>query len=359
MNYAGFPRDQNRKRMFAGMASAAALLVSSAAYGDFKGSDSLALDSGNWNVIGFAGNGWLYFQNSRLEYYVQSPEGHNSAIAVWKPNRGSYKKDWFVQADLHLERLPLPFESFVELGLNVEGTSEKTKYFSMVMSRIQGADFERNRFIVRDSVGEIASVDSESRTATFRVHFDASSEELVGSIHDGKQWRYSPPHRINDWEMGSGDEFLASMFAHNGAVSGETAGLQIGSGSAYFTNFKAGPAEPEIAIYRSNSKKLVDGKSKLTFGKIPAKRKGKPEVVWINNEGTAPLENLKVVTDGLNGEEFQVGLPESTVLSPGGWTKFKITFRPKEKGLRSATLRLKSNDKDEATFDLKLIGKGK
>lgn len=336
--------------------AAALVMIPAMARGDFKGSDSLALDVGNWGLLNLAGDGALQFRNSRLEFLVGAPQSYNSAMAVWRPNTGSYQKSWFIQVDVRLDKPAIPVNSLIEMGITVDSTSAATGACSMMMGRVNNAGSESNGFALKDGGQAVTSMDSTAKGATMRLHYDAAGTNLVGSVNDGSGWKYSGPLNIRTWGMGAKDVFHVVLFGQNlGAVA---SGLANGSGPAYFKNFTAGPGEAEIMVQQPAGSGLKDGRGGSAFGSVPIRRKARSKVYVIGNDGTAPLEDLKITVDGANAKEFVVTQPTSTLLMPGGRTMFKVKFRPKAKGNRKAVLHIKSNDIDEASFDVKLGGKG-
>lgn len=348
--------DQSHNKLIGVILASITALAPMIAFGDFKGSDSLAFDSGNWTGINYLGDGVMLFRNSRLEFQVSSPQDTNSALAVWRPNTGSYQKSWFVQVDVHSDKPSIPDNSYFDMGITVESTSLPSGICSQIMSRVRTGGVDGAGFVLREGSQNIDSLGSPAKSATMRLHFDAAGKNLVGSFNDGSGWKYSTPLNILSWGMRGTDGFYASLYAQNGGAS--NLGLATGSGSAYFKNFKAGPAVPDITVHQPAGSGLKDGMSKTAFGSVSIKWKGRSKVYLIANEGTAPLEDLKIRVDGVNARDFVVTQPTSTLLMPGGRTLFKVTFRPKVKGNRKAVLHVKSNDIDEASFDVNLGGKG-
>ena len=118
------------------------------------------------------------------------------------------------------------------------------------------------------------------------------------------------------------------------------------------------PPSPEISVAQPVSVLLVDAKSKRDFGKTVSRKKGMERVFAIGNLGTAPLKSLKISVAGAHPKDFVVSQPSKKTLNPSETTTFKVTFSPKARGKRSATVRIKSNDKDENPFDIPVTGLG-
>ncbi len=119
------------------------------------------------------------------------------------------------------------------------------------------------------------------------------------------------------------------------------------------------PTFPEISVQEPKGRDLVDGKSKFSFGSsIIGKGKGITKTFVIRNTGTGTLVGIKVASLGKNAADFKIKTQPASSLAAGKQTTFKVTFKPKAKGRKSASLRIASNDADENPFDISLTGKG-
>lgn len=105
---------------------------------------------------------------------------------------------------------------------------------------------------------------------------------------------------------------------------------------------------------------LKDGKGKVDFSTVLVTKRGKSKtkVITITNSGEAPLKRLGFEVTGRNRKEFQVAAPKIATLAPGQSVKIRVTFTPKEIGRRKASLHIRSNDKNENPFDIRLGGNG-
>lgn len=115
---------------------------------------------------------------------------------------------------------------------------------------------------------------------------------------------------------------------------------------------------PEIAVEQPTDNGLVDGTAKRDFGSVKVGKAGTAKTFVIRNTGTAKLTGLEVTKNGANPANFIVTTPAKTSLAPGKTTSFKVTFKPSAKGIRTATLHIKSSDTNESPFDIKLTGTG-
>jgi uncharacterized cupredoxin-like copper-binding protein len=115
---------------------------------------------------------------------------------------------------------------------------------------------------------------------------------------------------------------------------------------------------PDVDVQQPKGKSLVDNKNNRSFGTVKIGGKGKGMVFTIKNTGTAALKNISVKASGTHAKDFTVLAPSKTKLAPGASTTFRVTFKPKAKGIRKAALKIRSNDPDENPFDIVLKGKG-
>ena len=118
------------------------------------------------------------------------------------------------------------------------------------------------------------------------------------------------------------------------------------------------PTLPEIDVRQPAKNSLEDGNSKVSCGTVVIGASGKPKKFTVRNIGNGNLSGLTVTRNGVNAKEFKVIQAAVTSLAPGTSTSFTVTFKPTGKGTRSAAIRIKSNDADEASFDVVLTGKG-
>lgn len=117
--------------------------------------------------------------------------------------------------------------------------------------------------------------------------------------------------------------------------------------------------KPEIAVEQPAGSGMIDGEAKRSFGTIPLGGTSHSKVFRIKNRGYADLTGLRVAKGGLNVSDFIVGpIKGDTKLRPGTSVLFKVQFKPSAKGVRTATLRIFSNDANENPFDITLTGEG-
>ena len=122
--------------------------------------------------------------------------------------------------------------------------------------------------------------------------------------------------------------------------------------------FMVAPTVPEIDVQQPVGRSLEDGNSKVSCGTSVIGVSAKAKKFTIKNIGNGKLTGLTVTRDGVNAREFRVVQAARTSLTPGTSTSFTVTFKPAGRGTRSAAIHIKSNDADEASFDIVLTGKG-
>lgn len=117
------------------------------------------------------------------------------------------------------------------------------------------------------------------------------------------------------------------------------------------------PAMPEISVQQSADNELSDGKSNVSFGATKSAKRSK--IFRIKNTGGKTLQNIKASFTGAHPTDFKIkgNIPGS--LKSGADVNFKVIFKPKSAGIRSAVLKIRSNDADENPFEVKLSGVGK
>ena len=120
---------------------------------------------------------------------------------------------------------------------------------------------------------------------------------------------------------------------------------------------KGVPAVPEIAVEQPSGTGLSSGGA-ITYG-ILAIGSTSAKSFTIRNTGTVQLALTSVTVTGGNTGDFPVNTSGMlTSIPAGGFTTFSVSFTPAAAGNRGSTLRLISNDSDEATFDIALSGTG-
>jgi len=115
---------------------------------------------------------------------------------------------------------------------------------------------------------------------------------------------------------------------------------------------------PEIAVEKADGTSLASGSASVGFGSLNLASNGTSQTLTIRNSGSAFLSGIAVSIDGTNASDFTVSGPATTSIAAGASASFSVTFKPSAAGTRSATLRIASNDADEASFAIALFGDG-
>ncbi|MEO5714758.1 MAG: choice-of-anchor D domain-containing protein [Luteolibacter sp.] len=347
------------------LAAVLAALAPASALADFSGSDSLASKSAKWDQpVANNGGGKTIFQNSRIEYTVKSPTTEDLSVFRWTPNQGSYTKNWYIQVDTHLDAVALSEGSYANMQLVVLKTGDFNKGYSFSLNRFRNTQMPSS--YVTGFEGGIFESNNHAYTknstlnATLRVHFNSSAKTLTGSWSAGKGWKFFAPVSIAGWNMTSSDTFTAALAGDSGNDGvGANVGPVIASGKGWFTNFKAGPATPDLAVEQPTGTHLSDGRGKTNFGTILVGGSGVVKSFTVSNAGTARLVGKSITKTGANAADFTIVPPSKTNYAPGDSSTFKVTFKPKAKGMRTAVIHISTNDPTGAPFDINLTGSGK
>lgn len=126
-----------------------------------------------------------------------------------------------------------------------------------------------------------------------------------------------------------------------------------------FTIGSSTPAAPEIAVLQSNGRPLTDGAATASFGRV---KPGVGKVVrkfTIRNTGKGTLTGIAITRNGKNQGDFAVSKLAKSSLAAGDSMPLTVTFKTATKGSKTAAIHIKSNDKSEPSFDIKLTGEGR
>jgi alpha-tubulin suppressor-like RCC1 family protein len=112
---------------------------------------------------------------------------------------------------------------------------------------------------------------------------------------------------------------------------------------------------PEIVVEKADGSDFINNVTALTFSSIEAKQEAQ-ESLQIRNIGTSELSISSIKIEGLNTDEFLINHTGPLTISAGESTSIQVTFKPRNDltGSRTATLKILSDDVDEATFAIAL-----
>ena len=109
---------------------------------------------------------------------------------------------------------------------------------------------------------------------------------------------------------------------------------------------------PDIAVDAPAGNELTSGVGTVNLGTASVR------TFTIRNTGAALLSNLAISHNIPTGWDFTLGSPGLLSLESGASTTFSVTFTPATMGPRYATLRITSNDPDEDSFAVSMVGNG-
>ncbi|MES2923267.1 MAG: choice-of-anchor D domain-containing protein [Verrucomicrobiota bacterium] len=115
---------------------------------------------------------------------------------------------------------------------------------------------------------------------------------------------------------------------------------------------------PEIVVELGSGRSLTDDDAFINFGTEDVGSTSSSRVFTIRNTGTAKLDGLSIIKNGISPSEFSVTSLKTRSLAPGASTTFKVTFSPSRAAIRWAAIHIASNDADESYFDIVLTGTG-
>lgn len=143
--------------------------------------------------------------------------------------------------------------------------------------------------------------------------------------------------------------------AFNGMLYGMTSnGGASNSGTVFFVPIGESQLPAEIAVEQDLAA-VADGGSS-TFGLV-ASGSSRSLTFTIRNLGGQDLAGVSASIDGADASEFAITTPPATLVQgPGGSTSLAVTFTPTDGGSKWAVLHINSNDADEPSYDITLIG---
>jgi ELWxxDGT repeat protein len=113
---------------------------------------------------------------------------------------------------------------------------------------------------------------------------------------------------------------------------------------------------PEITLEQPEDTTLVKGASR-NFGNVAVGATKDLEFL-IGNAGTVDLEGLDFSIAGSGKDHFQILGASEEALAPGAIGKFAVRFTPESAGVKSALLRIASNDDYTGIFEVTVEGSG-
>jgi hypothetical protein len=257
-------------------------------------------------------------------------------------------------------------------GMPIPGETKNTLSFSDVISRDQG-DYT---VTITNSAGTITS-----RSARLRVLSSISGNENSGNtapsittqpisqtITDGGnavlsvsatggslsyQWLKNgsnitganqASYTINSASIDNAGDYSVIVYNSISFISSNVAKITVNA--------------PEIDVQQPVGSALTSGTSKISFGTARVGKAGISRTFTIKNIGNLNLNGITVAKAGSHSKEYTVTQLKRRMLAPGAAITFRVTFKAKAVGLREASIRIASNDRDENPFIINLAGQG-
>lgn len=129
-----------------------------------------------------------------------------------------------------------------------------------------------------------------------------------------------------------------------------------GKDTAWLDGVLLPPTTQEIVVKDPGGLSLTSGDSTTVFAKQRIGDSSKTKKFTIKNTGNAALHSLNILKKGDNPDAFVVGSLGKTGLAPGESTTFTVKFAPSKPGLKSAEVRIQSNDENENPFIINVAG---
>jgi hypothetical protein len=141
----------------------------------------------------------------------------------------------------------------------------------------------------------------------------------------------------------TGIQAIAAGYSHSVAL--RSAGTVVGWGDSSFLQTTIPTGLSSVKAIAAGSGHTVALQHSVTYG--------------AQLTGTSALDVSSISVTGGNASNFALNTTGmSTSIPAGGSTTFTLTFTPSATGSRLSTLRVLSNDSDEATYDIALTGTG-
>ena len=115
---------------------------------------------------------------------------------------------------------------------------------------------------------------------------------------------------------------------------------------------------PEIDVQQPVGSSLTSSTSKISFGTARVGKGRISRTFTIKNIGNLNLNGLAITKAGAHSKEYKITRIKRRMLAPEAAITFRVTFKAKAVGLREASIRIASNDRDENPFIINLAGEG-
>jgi len=220
---------------------------------NFNGGDDFSSVSGNWSAGVATNSGTLSVSGGVLNF---SDNGlttgqSSSAASTWTLNTGSYVADWQAQLDLTLNLSPVAGE-FTSWTLSLANSGDSTDNARITFLKSYSGSNYSGVFATNSSDVANGTHLATVTTATVRASYVAATHQLTLAFSEGAGFTDLVSAVVDgsglNWGMGTGDSFVLSLRASNGAMALGTGAISSGF---YADNFLASStaAVPEPATY--------------------------------------------------------------------------------------------------------------
>lgn len=201
----------------------------------------------------------------------------------------------------------------------------------------------------------------------------AWSTDANASLYDLRFGATNPPNifvsglfNASDFDIPSGQ--LAPNTTYYWQVVGSNACGHVAYSEVFsFTTGAGYVPQPDIEVYQQVLVNNEFVRTQIPTGGLwdfPDVMLGEQDgvIFAIYNEGDAPLDltgTPKVQLSGPGVADYNVNyIPVEDSIAPDNWAPFAVTFKPVFEGTRVVTVRIYTNDPDEAQYTLTLFGNG-
>ncbi|MCX6855063.1 MAG: choice-of-anchor D domain-containing protein, partial [Verrucomicrobia bacterium] len=188
---------------------------------------------------------------------------------------------------------------------------------------------------------------------------DAGEEPVLEYALDGRNFtRMAGPYYNRAWRS-----YVVAIPAAARSVATSFRWRQLSASGATFDQWaledvvigSSIPLVPEISVDSPVGTEMVSGVSTVNYGGVGVSLTSSRSFT-VRNDGGAELNNMNVVVTGADANEFRVRSPPATSIPSGAASSFNLIFAPTSSGAKQASLRITSNDADEAAFQLVVTG---
>jgi hypothetical protein len=151
-------------------------------------------------------------------------------------------------------------------------------------------------------------------------------------------------YKINPASIDKSGNYTVVVYNSSGLVTSNVAKITVNA--------------PEIDVQQPVGSALTSGTSKISFGTARIGKAGISRTFTIKNIGNLNLNGLAITKAGAHSKEYTITRLKRRMLAPEAAITFRVTFKAKAVGQRTASIRIANNDRDENPFIINLAGEG-